>query len=78
MVPGPPKEPPPPQNVWNLMNGNGQSTVQDLAASIVHEVKTPLRSIIASEEQQNRNYVTVRSKPLKITQVSFYCLCLNS
>jgi len=63
-------------NVWNNISDKdhhdrqGQSTI-DLAMPAVTstEVKTPLRSIIASEQQQNRNFITVRSKPLKITLV---------
>lgn len=67
------------QNVWNSNNTNNQSTVSDLpAAFVVQEVKTPLRSIIASEQQQNRNYITVRSKPLKVTQVRLHWSLLKS
>ena len=64
---------PKPQNVWNSGNNNldDQSSIGVVPPSFVQEVvKTPMRSIIASEQLQNRNYITASLKPLKVTLVS--------
>jgi len=61
---------PKPQNVWNSGNNNldDQSSIGVVPPSFVQEVvKTPMRSIIASEQLQNRNYIAASLKPLKVT-----------